>query len=141
MVIRGSCHCGNLSFSLGWEPDPAWIPARTCGCGFCSKHGGVWTSHAAGDLKVAIRQPELVTGYEFGTKTAQFHLCQQCGVVPVVTSRIDGQLYAVVNVNAFDGVDPSLIRPSPADYEGELQPDRLSRRQRNWIANVQFVDP
>jgi hypothetical protein len=22
MLIQGKCHCGNLSFSLAWEPDP-----------------------------------------------------------------------------------------------------------------------
>ena len=31
-------------------------------------------------------------------------MCTACGVVPVVTSRIDGRLYAVVSVNAFENV-------------------------------------
>jgi len=45
MIIRGGCHCGNIAFELGWEPDPDEIPARACDCSFCVKHGGVWTSH------------------------------------------------------------------------------------------------
>ena len=45
MIIRGGCHCGNIRFSLSWEPDPAEIPARACICSFCTKHGGVWTSN------------------------------------------------------------------------------------------------
>ncbi|HEV7431596.1 MAG TPA: hypothetical protein VGN77_01035, partial [Steroidobacteraceae bacterium] len=133
------CHCGNLSFSLNWEPDPATIPARTCGCAFCIKHGGIWTSHRDGLLKIVIREPAFLSMYEVGSKTAQFHICARCGVVPVVTSCIDGKMYAVVSVNAFEGVDRSLIRPSPADFEGEQQHDRLARRQRNWIANVEYV--
>jgi len=41
MLIRGSCHCGNISFHLDWSPDPAEIRARACDCTFCVKHGGV----------------------------------------------------------------------------------------------------
>src|SRR5438094_129248 len=44
MLIRGSCHCGNISFTLDWKPEPSEIPARACSCSFCTKHGGVWTS-------------------------------------------------------------------------------------------------
>lgn len=139
MLIRGRCHCGNLSFSLLWEPDPASIPARSCGCGFCTKHGGVWTSHPAGLLKITVRETSALSRYEFGTKTAVFHVCTRCGVVPVVTSRIDGRLYAVVNVNAFEGAERSLVRASAADFDGEDQGDRLARRQRNWITNVEYV--
>ena len=76
--------------------------------------------------------------YAFGTKTAEFHVCTACGVVPVVTSRIDGRLYAVVSVNAFENVEPALLRRAPAIFEGENEQARLSRRKRNWIAEVQF---
>jgi len=140
MLIRGSCHCGNLSFSLSWEPDPTTIPARSCGCAFCVKHGGVWTSHPDGRLTIYVVDPALLSKYEFGTKTAQFHVCTRCGVVPVVTSRIEGRDYAVVSVNAFEGTARSLIRPSPADFDGEQAGERLARRQRNWIANVEYAD-
>jgi hypothetical protein len=140
MLIRGECHCGNIAFTLTWEPDPATIPARSCGCGFCTKHGGLWTSHPAGVLKIAIKDSALLSKYEFGTKTAEFHVCRRCGVTPVVTSRIAGRLYAVVSVNAFVGVDRALIRKTPADFDGEQEGDRLARRARNWIANVEYVD-
>src|SRR5258705_13095320 len=97
MRIRGSCHCENLGFVLIWEPAPLEIPARACGCTFCVKHGGVWTSNPAGALEIAIRDPALVSAYEHGTRTARFQVCARCGVVPVVTSRIDEALYPVVN--------------------------------------------
>jgi hypothetical protein len=140
MLIKGGCHCGNISFSLAWEPDPAEIPARACGCSFCVKHGGVWTSNPAGALRVRIEDPALVSRYAFGTRTAEFHICARCGIVPVVTSRIDGRLYAVVSVNAFEGVEPSSIRRASADFEGEGKESRLARRKRNWIADVEFAE-
>ena len=139
MLITGSCHCGNISFTLDWMPDPVEIPARACGCSFCVKHGGVWTSCPAGKLRVKVCRPERVTPYAFGTKTAEFHICQDCGIVPVVTSRVAGRLYAVVSVNAFDNIEPGLLSRIPASFDGESEGDRLTRRQRNWIGNVEFA--
>jgi len=140
MLIHGKCHCGNISFSLTWEPSPAEIPARACTCSFCTKHGGVWTSTPDGALKVVVRNPALVSRYAFGTETANFHVCARCGVVPVVTSRINGHLYAVVSVNAFEGVDPSLFRHGSMNLEGEAIDARLVRRASRWIADVQFLE-
>jgi hypothetical protein len=139
MLITGRCHCGNLSFRLVWEPSPTEIPARACSCSFCTNHGGVWTSWPSGVLEVAVGDASLVSTYAFGTRTAEFHVCSRCGIVPVVTSRLDGRLYAVVNVNAFEGVAPALLRRRPASFDGEGVGERLERRKRNWIANVQFV--
>jgi hypothetical protein len=139
MLIQGKCHCGNIAFSLTWEPDPAEIPARACGCSFCTKHGGVWTSNPGGALEVALKHPSLVSKYTFGTRTAEFHICARCGIVPVVTSRIEERLYAVVSVNAFEGIEPSLLRRVPASFDGEGEETRLARRKRNWIGNVRFI--
>jgi hypothetical protein len=60
--------------------------------------------------------------------------------VPVVTSRIDGHTYAVVSVNAFEGVDQSLLRRVQTSFDGEGNETRLARRKRNWIANVRFIE-
>jgi hypothetical protein len=140
MLIRGSCHCRNLSFALAWDPDPTEIPARACGCSFCVKHGGVWTSKPDGSLEIACKDKSCVLPYSFGTRTAEFHVCTACGVVPVVTSRIDDRLYAVVSVNAFEGDVGSLLRRAPASFDGESEAARLARRQRNWIGRVRWVE-
>jgi len=88
---------------------------------------------------VTVRHSEQVSRYAFGTRTADFHICTRCGVVPVVTSEIDGKLYAVVNVNTFENVDPSLLRRSSATLDEESGEERLERRQRNWIADVAYT--
>lgn len=136
MMIHGSCHCRNICFTLVWEPDPLEIAARACSCTFCRKHGGVWTADPKASLAIVIENPELVSAYMFGTRTAEFHICVRCGVVPVVTSTIDGRVYAVVSVNAFEGVDPAMLRPVAASFDGETEATRLERRQRHWIAAV-----
>ena len=139
MNINGKCHCGNIAFSLVWEPDPTEIQARACTCSFCSKHGGVWTSNPRGTLEVAVEDAGLVSKYTFGTGTAEFHVCARCGVVPVVTSRIEDRIYAVVSTNAFENVDPGLLRRAPVSFDKENTESRLARRKRNWIADVRFV--
>jgi hypothetical protein len=43
----------------------------------------------------------------------------------VVTSRIDGHLYAVVSVNAFEGVAPSRL-------QRRRRPSREKPKRRAW---------
>src|SRR5262249_5597054 len=109
-------------------------------CTFCTRHGGVWTSSPSGVLEVVTRDPSLLTRYAFGTRTAEFLVCARCGVVPVVTSRIEGRLYAVVNVHTFEGAAASLVRRVAASFDGEETDARLARRKRNWIARVSLVE-
>ena len=139
MLIDGKCHCGNIALKLEWEGAPPEIPARACGCSFCTKHGGVWTSNPRSTLAVAVRDPGLVSKYAFGTRSATFHICSRCGTVPFVTSEIDGHLYAVVNVNVLENVDPSWPRRASVSFEGEDVESRLARRKRNWIADVHIT--
>lgn len=138
-MLTGRCHCGNVVFDLEYDSEPAEIPARACGCSFCVKHGGVWTSDPGARLVIKVRDPALVTRYAFGTRTAEFHVCRQCGVVPVVTSNIEDHAYAVVNVNCLENVAPSRLRRTSANFDEETADSRLARRKRNWIGQVRFV--
>lgn len=139
MLITGQCHCGNIAFRLEWEGESA-IPARACGCSFCVKHGGVWTSDPHSRLDVVIRDASLVSKYAFGSRTATFHVCSRCGAVPMVTSEIADHVYAVVNVNVFENVDQSRLHQGAVSFEGEDIDTRLARRKRNWIADVRIAD-
>jgi hypothetical protein len=140
MLLNGKCHCGNITFELQWDGDPPEIPARACDCSFCTRHGGVWTSHPASTLAVTLRDPSLVSNYEFGSRTATFLVCSRCGTVPLVTSEIADHLYAVVNVNALDNVDPAWLRRTAAHFDGEDIESRLARRRGNWISNVRICE-
>ena len=136
MQIDGSCHCGNISFTFDWPEEGRPIPVRVCSCGFCQRHGGTYTSHPAGALTARIAEPDQFNPYAFGTKTAAFHVCRRCGVVPFVTSEIDGRLYAVVNANCFEGLSREDFVPAATDFEAEDLAGRLGRRKRTWIPKV-----
>ena len=140
MLIHGKCHCGNLAFSLTWEPAPTEIPARACTCTFCTAHGAVWTSNPRGALEIVVDEPALVSRYAFGTRTAEFLTCSRCGVVPVCVCETGGHLYAVVNINTFDNVDPALFKHGTVSFDGEDADTRVARRQRHWIADVTYIE-
>lgn len=140
MVVNGKCHCGNIAFELAWQAATPGIAARACGCSFCVKHGGLWTSRPDARLSVTVRDAALVSKYAFATRTATFHVCARCGAVPLVTSAIAGHLYAVVNVNTFENVDPASVHRAESNFEGEDVESRLARRSRNWIADVRIVE-
>ena len=131
-LIDGQCHCGNISYRFEWPGEGPRIPVRACRCEFCTKHGGVWTSHSNGRLEVKFGDPSNITPYRFGHKTAVFHICATCGIVPLATCDIDGAHYAVVNVNTFENVEPEEFDREETDFESEPEDERLARRQRNW---------
>lgn len=130
--IEGSCHCGNIGFAFYRPFGDGRIPVRVCGCSFCRKHGGRWTSHPRGEFTLRIRDHQKVTNYQFGTRSADFHICAICGVVPVVTCVLDGVRHAVVNVNSFNGIDAAALVEAAADFESEALEQRLARRRLNW---------
>ena len=129
--LHAACHCGTIRVTLDW-PDAGAIPARACGCGLCTRHGAAWTSHPGARFRLHLADPAKVQLYRFGTRTADFHVCTICGVIPIVTCTIEGTRYAVFNVNTLDGVDRSRIVAAPRSFEGETESDRLARRRRNW---------
>jgi hypothetical protein len=139
MEITGGCHCGNIRYVLNRAGDVSEIRIRRCGCTFCTKHGGSWTSHRDWALAAEIRNESLVSKYRFGTRTADFYVCARCGVVPIVVSAIDGRSYAVVNTNTFEGIDLSALASMATNFDGEGTGERLERRKRNWIGTIRIV--
>ncbi|MBT8078370.1 MAG: GFA family protein [Gammaproteobacteria bacterium] len=134
--INGGCHCGNLRYTLDWPDGGSEIPARRCGCSFCRKHGGIWTSNPDARLLAQIADPSQLSRYQFGTVTAHFYICSNCGAAPFVVSEIDDTLYAVVNVNTLEKIDSARFDESATDFDGEDTDSRLERRKKNWIPDV-----
>ena len=136
--LNGSCHCGNVRFVVAWPLAERVIAVRACGCSFCRKHGGIWTSHARARLRVRMGDAAKVEPYRFGTETADFHVCLGCGVVPTVTSTIESVRYGIVNANCFDDLEDITLSEKPFHFDGETTESRLGRRSQTWIADVAF---
>jgi hypothetical protein len=110
--IKGKCHCGNIRYEFLWPQAGSRIPVRACSCTFCTKHGGVYTSHPDGQLTVQISDPALVNKYSFGTKTAEFQI--------------------------FENFDPADLDTSVTDFNRESVGERLERRKQKWISKVRI---
>ncbi len=135
-LITGSCHCHNISIELEWPTDDGRLEVRACSCTFCRRHVGEYISHRDARLRATIADETALSKYRFGTGTAEFQVCARCGVVPFVTSEINGQVYAVVNVNSFDDLGRFRLATTITDFDGETTESRLVRRRSTWIPEV-----
>ena len=122
----GGCHCGALR--VEYETNAPLAP-RACQCSFCRKHHARSVSDPDGSAVIALGREAI--RYRFGTGSADFLICGRCGVYVGVVQDIDGQLYAVLNLTAFD--DPHEHVPDePMRYDGETPDDRAARRRARW---------
>ena len=122
----GRCHCGALS--VEFETGKLLAP-RECQCSFCRKHHARSVSDPAGSAVIALG-PEAVR-YRFGTQSGEFLLCGRCGVYLGAAQEIDGRLYAVLNLTAFDDPHEGLAG-EPMNYDGETGESRTARRRTRW---------
>ena len=77
--------------------------------------------------------------YRFGLRTADFLVCQRCGVYVGAVCETPSGLKAVVNVNTLK--DRALFTQpiDPVDYDGETAQSRTARRAARWMpAKVTF---
>ena len=111
MKYLGSCHCGDVQFSV---EAPEVIEADLCNCSICEKSGYL-------HLIVPNSRFELLTGkeklleYNFNSKVAKHFFCRSCGIKPfyIPRSNPDG---VDVNVNCLD----TLIKQiNISDFDGQ----------------------
>ena len=127
----GGCHCGALRIVFSTRKDPATLPLHACQCSFCRKHGARSVADPEGLLSLKLVEPEQVNRYRFGLQTADFYLCNRCGVYVAAVSRSDpGTAMAIVS--ALDDRDAFTMPAEPATYDQESADDRRARRAHSW---------
>ncbi len=138
VLLRGGCHCGDLEYQLEWPENPVLMPARRCGCSFCTRFNGTWTSHPSASLVIRESRENPAIRYRFGTATADFLICSRCGIAIAATCDAGKGLQAVVNVNTLAEEQAIRFDASDSNFDGEAVQDRLQRRTANWIGQVQI---
>ena len=136
-VVGGGDNAMSTAVMLGASATHIHLLSRRPLHGFQINQEAVRAMQESGRL--TLHQPAAVAKYAFGSGTATFYVCSHCGVVPFVASDIDTHRYAVVNVNTFDSVDPSSLHRETARFDLEAPQERLARRQRHWIADVDIA--
>lgn len=137
-VLRGSCHCGQIRLEFSTHQTPANLVPRACDCTFCRKHGAAYISDPAGRLSIFASESPALARYRQGSNSAQFVLCNLCGVLVAVVYEHHGVLHGAVNAPCLDG-DAGLGAPIPASPQ-ELSPEaRISRWLQLWIPDVRLL--
>ncbi|HLW69570.1 MAG TPA: hypothetical protein VKS22_03005 [Candidatus Binataceae bacterium] len=128
---RGGCYCGNLRWTLRSQLAVAQLPVRTCGCGFCRKHGLLTTSDPQGEMDFSVSDRTMLLRYRFDTATADFLMCGRCGVYVGAQMEEAGRHYAIANLRTLES-DGELGVVQPMDYSSENAVTRRARRASRW---------
>lgn len=132
MIHEGGCHCGNLRVRLSLTQAPSEVQLRVCGCSFCRRHNTRTASDPRGAVDLWAADWSLVQLYRFGTGTAEFVICRNCGVYIGAIGDNGSGMRAVINTTCLDDRAAFTGDPTPTDHDGETTEDRLARRAANW---------
>ncbi len=136
MEHDGFCHCGNLQVHVRLSKPPADNPVRSCGCSFCRSHGTRTVSDPDGQVDIRASDWALVRRYRFGTRTADYLFCGQCGTYVAALCETSAGLRAVVNTLCLGARDAFKQDAAHPNYDTETTAERLSRRAANWMPAV-----
>ena len=131
-IWHGGCHCGALGFEYRTALHPSAWSIRACQCTYCRSHAGVYTSDPAGSVQFTHRDPQQLSRYRFGHKTADFIFCGRCGGYLGAVTEIEGRSLFVINIHALDPEPGGMPDAQPMSYEGESSGSRDSRRAVRW---------
>lgn len=135
-VIKGACHCGNISFELVTEKAPGAIRARACDCRFCRIHASMNWSDPEGTATIQISDERRLNRYRFGLRTADFYICRECGAYVGAVLTDDDESWSSLNLRLTD----REFSEEPANYDSESEAGRIARRKRAWTPTRIIVD-
>lgn len=136
--ITGSCHCKNITYDASLSYAFEDYVLRKCGCSYCSKNGVIFLTDPSAKLNINIDNKNLLSRYQFDHKTADIYICSHCGITPFALSKIDEQVFGVINANTVDSFNFSKNKISGFDFSGEEVDSRLQRRKKYWISNIKI---
>jgi hypothetical protein len=138
MEHQGGCHCGNLRVRLRLTKPPEEQPVRSCACSFCLRHGTRTVSDPKGEARIWGDFSQVVR-YRFGSRTADYLLCAQCGVYVAAVCDTPVGNRAVINTRCLEDQEAFVREAEHPNYDDETTDARLARRERNWMPVVVTV--
>lgn len=131
-AYHGGCHCGLIQLTYRTAIDPARWSLRHDGCTFCHKHGVAATSDPEGEVVLEFKDSGRLRRYRFGTRSADFLICGDCGVFVTAVTETPAGMRAVLNSRALTDMALDNARIVVASLDGESVESRQARRARNW---------
>lgn len=131
-TYTGGCHCQALTFDYKTALPPLSWNVRACQCGFCRAHGATTTSDVNGQLTFHVHDTQALRRYRFGSRTADFLLCERCGVYLGVQMQTPHGACGIINLRALRELPPGLPEAVATNLDGESTPQRVARRESRW---------
>lgn len=101
-TFTASCHCEAVQVEVVLEHGLENI--RRCNCSLCRRKGAVMASVPVANLRV-IRGADMLTLYQWNTKTAKHYFCKVCGIYTHHQRRSNLHEFGF-NIACLPGVDP-----------------------------------
>ena len=98
-----TCHCGGVEAEVN-VPEKGFEKVMRCNCSICKRKGYIIGVIGPDDFKL-LKGEDLLTLYQFKTKTAKHYFCKVCGI----------------NIACVEGVKPLEIENVPVN-DGENHP-------------------
>ena len=113
-----SCHCAGVEAEVNVH-EKGFEKFMRCNCSICKRKGYIIGVVGPEDFKL-IKGEDLLTLYQFKTKTAQHYFCKVCGIHTHNRPRINPKIYGV-NIACVEGIKPFEIKEVPVN-DGENHP-------------------
>ena len=107
--FKGACHCAGVQFSV--RLTDGLRSARRCTCSYCRMRGAIAVSADLDGINITQGR-ELLSLYQFNTRTAKHYFCSRCGIYTHHQRRSNPKEYGV-NVACLEGISPFDFKEVP----------------------------
>jgi len=105
MLYKGSCHCGNVAFTVEGTIDGA----LACNCSICRRKGSLMWFVPRTQLQLTTPDSNGAT-YVFNKHVIKHRFCARCGIHPYGEGTDPkGNAVAAVNLRCIDDIDLDAI--------------------------------
>ena len=75
-AVSASCHCGSVRLEVDVPPSEV----TECNCSICRRYGVLWAYYRLDQVRILPTDPPTDV-YTWGSRSIEFHRCQNCGCV------------------------------------------------------------
>jgi hypothetical protein len=111
----GGCHCGRVRFEV---VAPAVVQVTDCNCSICAKSGYLHLIVPKSRFRL-LQGADVLTTYEFNTRTAKHMFCSVCGIKSFYVPRSHPDGFSVNARCLDDGTVEKLVETESNGREWE----------------------
>lgn len=97
MPLQGSCHCGQIAFTLSETP----TEAIECNCSICRRRGSILSAVDPATFRLETPR-EAINVYTFNNHAIRHQVCGTCGCAPFAEAEMGGQAMVMVNLRCTE---------------------------------------